>query len=299
MSKNNKKKSRVFSTVLLWIFIIIFLVSIGFIANELVIKPKKNADTMLQAQEIKDEDSNYLSLLKAVNPDVVSWINIPNTVIDYPVVHPTQEEGDDYYLKHDYKKEYSAYGSIFVDLACGEGDDCLNAKNVILHGHHMRNGSMFAQILNYEDLDFYKSSPIITFNNSKWEVFAIIKVNTLLKQGEPFDYLQYSFSNSNSFLNYIYNVRERSLINTPVKINENDQIMTMSTCSYEYKDFRTAVYARKLRSGESANINTDLASVNSNALWPDCYYNDHNKTKPTLTDFNTALRSGKINWYEK
>lgn len=299
MSKNKNKKSGNFSTILLWFFIMVFLVSIGFVANELIIKPKKNADTMLEAQEIKDGNSDYLSRLKAINPDVIAWINIPNTVINYPVVHPTKEEGDDFYLKHDYKQKYSAYGSIFIDLACGEGNDCLNAKNIILHGHHMRNGSMFAQILNYEDLDFYKSSPVITFNNEKWEVFAIIKVNTLPSQGEPFNYLQYSFANDNGFLDFIYNVRERSLINTPVKINEKDQIMTMSTCSYEYKDFRTAVYARKVRLGEDASVNTDLASVNSNALWPDCYYKDHNTSKPNLSDFSTALHSGKINWYEK
>lgn len=299
MGNNKKKKKGKISLILLWIFIIIFLISTAFVVNELIIKPKKNSDTMLEAQEMKDENLDYLSLLKTINPDIISWINIPNTVINYPVVHPTKEEGDDFYLKHNFKKEYSAYGSIFVDLACGEGDDCLNSKNIILHGHHMRNGSMFAQILNYEDLDFYKSSPIITFNSEKWEVFAIIKVNTLTSQGEPFNYLQYSFANNNSFLDFIYNVRERSLINTPVTINENDQIMTMSTCSYEYKDFRTAVYARKVRPGESTDINTNLASVNANALWPDCYYKDHNAIKPNLSDFNTALRSGKINWYTK
>ncbi len=296
MSK--QKKGGIVSTVLMWFFIIVFLISLFVVINELVIKPRKNSDTLSKAQEIRDNSYDYLSNLKIINPDIVSWINIPGTVIDYPVVHPTEEEGYDYYLTHDYKKNYTIYGSIFVDLECGVGDECLKAKNIILHGHNMKNGSMFAQILKYSDVEFYKSSPILTFDNSQWEIFAAIKVNVLESQGEPFKYLQYSFSSDNDFLNFVHQVRSRSLIDTPVKINENDQIMTMSTCSYEYKDFRTALYARRVRDGEESNIDVSQAKLSASPLWPDCYYEDHNVVKPSVKDFNTDLNSGKINWYD-
>ncbi len=296
MSK--QKKSGVVSTVLMWFFILVFFVSVAIVINELIIKPHKNADTISKAQEIRDNDFDYLANLKAINPDVVSWINIPQTVIDYPVVHPTEEEGYDYYLTHDYKKSYTIYGSIFVDLACGVGDECLDAKNIILHGHNMKNGSMFAQILKYSDVEFYKSSPILTFDNSQWEIFAVIKTNTLESQGEPFKYLQYSFASDDDFLNFVHQVRSRSLIDTTVKINEDDQIMTMSTCSYEYKDFRTALYARRVREGEDTNIDVSQAKLALAPLWPDCYYEDHSVSKPTVQDFKTALSTGKIKWYD-
>lgn len=295
---SRQKKSGVVSTVLMWFFILVFLLSAAIVINELIIKPYKNADTMSKAQEMRDSNFDYLTSLKAINPDVVAWINIPQTVIDYPVVHPTEEEGYDYYLTHDYKKSYTIYGSIFVDLACGVGDGCLDAKNIILHGHNMKNGSMFAQILKYSDVEFYKSSPILTFDNSQWEIFAVIKTNTLESQGEPFKYLQYSFASDDDFLNFVHQVRSRSLIDTDVKINEDDQIMTMSTCSYEYKDFRTALYARKVREGEDTNIDVSQAKLASTPLWPDCYYEDHNVSKPIVQDFKTALSTGKIKWYD-
>ncbi len=295
----HKKKNSVMSTILLWFFSIMFLVSLGIIANELIIKPKTNRDTMAEVQEVRDENSvDYLATLKAINPDIVSWIKIPNTIIDYPVLHSPKEQGYDYYLKRDYKRNSSAYGSIFVDTACGEGDDCLDVKNVILHGHNMRNGSMFARLLQYSDVSFYQTSPVITFDDAQWEVFAIIKVNTLEKHGEPFKYLQYGFASDEDFLNFVHQVRSRSLIDTPVKINEADQIMTMSTCSYEYKDFRTAVYARRLRNGEDPNIDTSQAQLNMNPLWPDCYYENHKATKPIVNDFAVDFAANKINWYD-
>lgn len=290
------KKGHVGRNILLVIFIVIFLVSAGILINELLIKPYKNTEIMIEAQQLYNpEKEDPIEALKAVNPDVVGFITVPNTVIDYPVVMPTKDEGEHYYLTHNYKKEYSAYGSIFVDISCPEG---LQSKNVMLHGHNMNNGSMFAAILKYGDLAFYRQSPTIQFDNSEWKVFAINKLNVLESQGEPFGYLQCGFASDEDFLNYIYNVRVRSLINTPVNINEDDQIMLMSTCSYEYEDFRTVVYARRTRAGESTEVNTSAAYANPNALMPDIYYTGHSVAKPTVTEFSSALAAGDISWYD-
>jgi RHS repeat-associated protein len=74
--------------------------------------------------------------------------------------------------------------------------------------------------------------------------------------------MQGSFLSDAEFMNYVYNVRIRSLINCPVMVNEDDQLLTLSTCSYEFSGFRTVVVARKLREGEKATVNTEIATLN-------------------------------------
>lgn len=294
----NKKASasNIIRKIFLIVFILIFLVCAVVLLNELWFKPQKNNKILSEAQELYNQTAeNPLENLKEINPDVVGFITVPNTVINYPVVIPTEDEGSSYYLTHNYKKEYSSYGSIFVDSSCPEG---LQSKNILLHGHNMNNGSMFAAILNYSDIDFYRETPTIQFDNSDWEVFAINKLNVDSSQGTIFDYLQCGFATDENFLNYINEVRERSLIDTSVKINEDDQIMLMSTCSYEYDNFRTVVYARRVRDGENSNIDTSTAKLNSNPLMPDIYYTNHNATKPVLNDFKTSLANGSISWYD-
>lgn len=292
-TKSSGSRLRVFFII---IFLIIFIVSAAVLINELIIKPQRNKDVLTEAQNMYEPQAeDPLAALKAINPDVVGFITVPNTVINYPVVMPTVQEGNSYYLTHNYKKEYSDYGSIFIDTACTEG---LQSKNILLYGHNMNDGSMFSSILNYGNLDFYKENPTIQFDNSEWEIFAINKLNVDEEQGEPFNYLQCGFANDEDFLNYINEVRVRSLIDTSVKINEDDQIMLMSTCSYEYKNFRTAVYARRVRNDENPNIDTSAAKLNSNPLMPDIYYTDHSATKPVLDDFRTSLALGSIDWYD-
>ena len=83
---------------------------------------------------------------------------MPNTPIDYPVLQSAEGEDPEFYLYRDYLKNDDRYGSIFLDASCVNG---VNSKNVILHGHNMNDGSQFAAILKYGDLEFYKQNPVI------------------------------------------------------------------------------------------------------------------------------------------
>lgn len=105
------------------------------------------------------------------------------------------------------------------------------------------------------------------------------------------------FQNEKDFMNYVYNVRVRSMVNCPVDVNEDDSLITLSTCSYEYTDFRTVIVARKVRKGESAKVDVSQASANNNAVWPQVYYDRNGGTRPTVTDFCTAYDAGQIDWY--
>lgn len=253
--------------------------------------------------EIFDQFQDW-NELKAINEEIVGWITIPHTVVHYPVLFHEGDDGESqYYLHRNYDKSYLNAGSIFIDYRC---KDVVNSKNVITHGHHMASGAMYAALIDYgkwsANLDQYKKAPTLFFNtpesNEQWIIFSVYKTNTLDSHGEFFNYLQGDFDSDAQFMNYIYNVKERSFFDVPVPINEDDQIITLSTCSYEYPEFRTVAVARKIRPGEGVKKYVDAATVNEDAVWPEVYYRSYGGTRPTITTFKTELSKGNIDWYD-
>lgn len=232
-------------------------------------------------------------------PNLVGWIRISfSKWIDLPVFQPPASDPN-YYLYRDFKGEDNRYGSLFLDTRSSKG---VNSKNIIIHGHHMNDGSMFADITKYQYMDYYSKSPTITFNtiynDAEWKVISIFKTNTLSEHGEFFNYLRGEFSNSSDFLNFVYQVRKRSVINMPVDVNENDQLLTLSTCSYEFTDFRTVVVARRVRKDEKKTVDTSRAYYESNPVYPEVWYKYNSGTRPVLTSFEEEYAKGNINWYD-
>lgn len=244
--------------------------------------------------------------LKGINDEVIAWVSIDDTNIDYPVLQHKEDTIDyQYYLYKDIYKNYSGYGSVFADFRSNKG---IHSKNIILHGHHMKDGSMFENLMGYgkytADMDFYKEHPTIDFDTpegiSTYKIISVFKTSTLDAHGEFFDYLTGSFESDAEFMNYVYLVRERSLIDTGVTCNEDDQLLTLSTCSYEYSEFRTVVVARKTRTGESSKVDVSKAKANPNPLWPDVYYGYDASAKPKVTTFKTEYKKNKenVSWYD-
>lgn len=232
-----------------------------------------------------------------VNQDIKGWIYIPHSKIDYPVLQPPKNDPE-YYLYRDYEKQETKYGSIFADAAC---DISTDTKNILLHGHHMQDGRMFADLVKYSDMTFYQHSPVITFDTlyeeAKWKIISVFKTNTREDQGEIFNYLRAQFANKSDFLNFVYDIKMRSIIDTPVDVNEDDRLITLSTCSYEFDDFRTVVVARKVREAESAEVEVAKAKLAENPLMPDCWYRKNGGTPPKTTSFEQAYSEGSIDWY--
>lgn len=252
----------------------------------------------------ESDDGIDWASLKKINKEIVGWIQVKDTKIDYPVLwHKGDSLSGQFYLNHNYKGDYDSYGCVFVDYRCTKGTE---SKNLILHAHHMNDGSMFGNLMKYGgttgNLDFYKKAPTIKFDTPNgdgvYKIISVYKTNTLSSQGEFFNYLVGNFQNDKDFMNYVYNVRIRSLINCPVDVNEDDELLTLSTCSYEYTNFRTVVVARRVRIGESAKVDTKKAKLNPNPVWPQVYYSNRGGTRPTVTDFDTAYKSGQIDWYD-
>lgn len=177
------------------------------------------------------------------NPDFVGWLSIEGTAIDYPVMQSPGEP--DFYLKHAFDKSYSAYGTPYVQADCMVG----SSDNLILYSHHMKDGSMFAGLCDYENEDFYREHKIIRFdtleNFGEYEIVAVFK--TVAYSAESFKY--YHFINAESeedFEDFITQCKELSLYDTGVSAEYGDKLITLSTCEYSRTNGRMVVVAKRI-----------------------------------------------------
>lgn len=181
--------------------------------------------------EFKDIDFDSLI---SQNEDVVGWIQINNTVVDYPIL---QDEDNDYYSHHDIDGNKRNTGSIFLDAnnesisnPIGELDD-LN----FIYGHHMANGSMFSSICNYKKQSFVDKNPFFVIYTTdgyayKCDIFAGVLFDGVTSHL----YNNYQdFVSEKNFQNYIDYILENSMISTDVEVSYEDKIVALVTCSYE------------------------------------------------------------------
>jgi sortase B len=241
----------------------------------------------------------FMELLK-VNEDVKGWITVPETNIDYVVL---QSDGDnpEYYLTRDIERKEIKAGSLFLDAKCSIEN---NSQNLTIHGHNMTStDNMFHYLVKFKELNYYKERPILTFDTiyqtGQWKIFAIFITNGSSEKEAFFDYTRPSFTDSEDFLNFVYQLKIRSLFNIDtVDINENDQLLTLSTCSYEVKNYRTVIVARRVREKEAPTVDIEQVTVNPEPLYPDSFYYRYGGKAPKLTHtFREAQRLGEINWY--
>jgi sortase, SrtB family len=178
--------------------------------------------------------------LKKINKDIVGWINIPDTRIDYPVL---KGKDNKYYLTHSVNNEKIRNASIFMDYR----NDAKNLDfNTIIYGHNMHDGSMFANIPMYKKELFFNKNPYIYFDTVdskyKWEVFSVYVTDT------KFDYLMTGFKTEQECKKFINTIIEKSLFKNDIDVSPADRILTLSTCSYEFKSARTVLHAKLIKS---------------------------------------------------
>ena len=152
-------------------------------------------------------------------------------------------DNPDYYLKHSFEKTWSDYGVPYIDEGCIMGI----SNNVVIYGHHMNDGSMFAELCNYTDMDFWREHPIIHFDTlssfGEYEIVAVFKFNT---NKETFKYNEWATMNEAEFSEYMEEVHARQLYDTGIDAEYGDQLLTLSTCEYTYKNGRLVVVAKKV-----------------------------------------------------
>lgn len=175
------------------------------------------------------------------NEDFVAWIKIDNTLISYPVMQSI--DNPDFYLKHAFDKSYSNYGVPYIDEACATG----LSNNIIIYGHNMSNGSMFADLLKYASQDYYEAHPVICFDTlsqlSQYQIVAVFRFDT---NNETFHFNEFTDMNEEKFAEYMYNCHERQLYDTGITAEYGDELITLSTCEYTYENGRFVVVAKKI-----------------------------------------------------
>ena len=168
-----------------------------------------------------------------LNPDMVGWIKIPNTKINYPVVQTP--DSPNYYLKRDFYKKSSRHGTVYAN----EKNNLFSpSDNVTLYGHNMSDGSIFAALHGYNKESFYKENPYITFDtiyeHHTYQIFAVFYTTDIVGQG--FAYHTFIDGNTISFAEFVDECKALSLYNTGVEVSYGDKLLTLSTCDKNYAD---------------------------------------------------------------
>lgn len=257
-----------------------------------IIDDARSTYSAVKDNDTLNDDGTYSKFneLLAANSDFRGWLTINGTRVDNPVYQTTD---NDFYIDHNMDKEKSTYGALFIDYRAAL-TNTETSQNLVIYGHHMKNGSMFGSLKKYRDLSFYKENPTLTFDTlyktGEYKVFAVFIINTLPEQdnGNLFNYRPTSFGTQEAFLSWIAEVRSRSLIDTPVDVIENDQILTLSTCIYDFDDARLVVMARRVRDGETSAVNVSKATLNADALYPAIWYIQKGLPVPEISSTTTS-----------
>lgn len=204
------------------------------ISTENTIEQNKETERMLQVKELQGQ-----------NADIVGWLEIENTNINYPVLQGTDNR---YYMTHNYKKEKSKNGSIFLDANYNWN---IPNNNLLIYGHNLGNGMMFQELLKYEKKSFYQEHPVIRFTTAKeddqYEIISVFKSRVYYKS-EKNVFRYYYFINNKSeeeYNQFVKNAKNASLYPIDATANYGDQLITLSTCAYYVEDGRFVVVGRR------------------------------------------------------
>ena len=204
------------------------------VLTEDIEEPNKETERMLQVKQLQEQ-----------NGDIVGWIEIEKTNINYPVLQGTDNH---YYMTHNYKKEKSKNGSIFLDANYNWN---IPSNNLLIYGHNLGNGMMFQELLKYEKESFYQEHPVIRFTtaeeDAEYEIISAFK-SRVYHKSEKNVFRYYYFLNSESeeeYNQFVKNAKSVSLYPIDATASYGDQLITLSTCSYYVQDGRFAVVGRK------------------------------------------------------
>lgn len=230
---------------------VICLCSMGFFSYKIInylMEEKNNRklnqqiinDVIITKTDIDEKESNIVKeyvlpikidfkLLKKKNKEIVGWIYLDNTPINYPV---TQSNNNEYYLKRLIDGTYNSAGTIFMDY---RNDNKMTDWNTVIYGHNMKNGTMFATIKKFNEQSFYEEHNNMYYLTENKNY----KVELIAGYLESEDSIIYKINtNINSRNKILENAQNKSTFKSNVKIDDDDKILTLSTCSYEYEGAR-------------------------------------------------------------
>jgi len=193
-----------------------------------------------KGEDETDQKNGHLFIdaqsLKKINKDFVGWIYAKGTKINYPVLQGTDNQ---FYVTHDFNKNYLQNGSIFMDVRC---DANFKSQNTIIYGHNMKDGSMFGELDKYRSFSFYEKHKDLLYVNKKGDVkkLQVYSAHIVKSTGYVYDC---DFDSDEKYSEFIEKTVTSSLYDTGIRPTESDKVVTLSTCSYEYDDARLVVHA--------------------------------------------------------
>lgn len=230
MKRGKRLWQRMLTIVCLGVFIYsgtaIGLELFGYYQNRQVLA---KAQTMYGQEEMNEKREpgkirTSFDELRKVNDDIVGWINMKGTMIQYPIV---QSRDNAFYLTRNYLKNDTRAGSIFMDY---RNDVLHESPNTVVYGHRMRDGSMFAGLTNYLKRDFFDEHWTFQYDtlyqSYEAEIFAVYETTV------DFDYIQTDFQDIGEYAHYLQAVRKKSIYQTKTDVSTDDLILTLSTCDH-------------------------------------------------------------------
>ena len=180
------------------------------------------------------------------NNDLVGWIRIEDTRINYPVM---QSPGrPNYYLDHGFDKSETAYGCPYVPRICDVNEP---SDNVIIYGHHKKNGTMFTDLKKFQKKSFWETHKTFSFDTlyekQTYEIVVVFKTVVYTNSKSEFKYYQFADAETpEAFAAYLAECKKRALYDTGVTAEYGDKLITLSTCEYSRKNGRLVVVAKRV-----------------------------------------------------
>ena len=239
---------------IVYTIITILLISLVLISSYLIFKEKKQNEKQentfedlieIVEENIENQEERKIDINKLYeeNKDIVGWLKIDNTTINYPIMQNINDPN--YYLHRDFYKNYSSYGTPYMAKQCN-----LNIDNIVIYGHHMKNNKMFGELEKYKSKDFYNNHKIITFTTLEkeysYEIFAVFKTTVYTKNTFRY-YENINFENKKMYDDFINICKDKSLYQTGIEIKDKEKLITLSTCEYSNKNSRLVIVARKIK----------------------------------------------------
>ena len=199
-----------------------------------------------ETEEAEDVVAVSYERLFDANEDMIGWLKIPGTEIDYPVMQTMEDE--EYYLHRNFFGEKDNNGTLILDT---DSDITKTSNNLIIHGHNMKSGAMFGELPEFEKQEYAKEHNLIEFytreEERKYEIIAVFRSKVYTAEDKVFKYYQFfEAKNQEEFDNFYNNIKKLSSFDTGVTAEYGDEFITLSTCVYHTTNGRLVVVGKRI-----------------------------------------------------
>ncbi len=276
--KGDTRRERIIK-ISAWVLAAALTVVLGFGINKLI-SGSENQSLYHDLQSIYREDTQLstsengmlsrFDSLYSQNADIGGWIRIDGTDISYPVM---KNAGSNYYADHNFRQQYSAYGVPYFHSRNSLLSADSRNRVLIVYGNNTGDRQMFSDLTKYRQAEFFKEHAIVDlstlFSADRWQLFAVMILDP--NEINAFRYDRTSFTDDADFLSFVSDIRKRSLWNTSVEVNAEDELLLLVTQAeeeYGFEDAKMVVVGRRCRNGETLTEDSLTVSRNSTVLMP-------------------------------